>query len=541
MQYRPGFRTLIACCLVFNMSAYGAAAPVPTAIVETVHGRVQGILDEGISAYKGIRYGAPPVAGHRFLPPRQPADWNHVADATDYGASAIQMYDRFGESDLSRQLATVFTTQAEMKSDNEDSLFLNVWTPAPDDSKRPVMVWFHGGGYSYGSGSWPVYDGANLARKGDVVVVTVNHRLNVFGYLHLAGIGGDRYAHSGNAGMLDLVQSLEWVRDNIAGFGGDPDNVTIMGESGGGSKVSTLLAMPRANGLFHKAIIQSGPGLTGVPADKATENARAILNRLDIDESNLEALQHLPADRIMDAVSAASEAAGGGFQGLRLAPVVDGDVLPRHPFTPDAPDQSADIPLLIGWNKDEMTIFNTTSPWFGSLTDQQLSQRTQGMFGDLAGELLSAYRDQYPDYSPTYLFNMMMGDSRMFAGSVTLAERKVAQQGAPVYMYYLVWETPVGDGIFKSPHTLDIPFMFNNVDKAVALTGESTAARELEMQMSASWLSFARRGNPNNSTVPLWPRYDTENRATMLFDVDPRVEKDPKGTIRTLLGRSQNR
>ncbi|MBD3647982.1 MAG: carboxylesterase/lipase family protein, partial [Pseudomonadales bacterium] len=395
-----------------------------------------------------------------------------------------------------------------------------------------------GGGYAYGSGSWPVYDGTSLARKGDVVVVTVNHRLNVFGYLHLAEIAGEKYARSGNAGMLDLVLALEWIRDNIESFGGDPDNVTIMGESGGGSKVSTLLAMPGAKGLFDKAIIQSGPGLTATSAEQATENARAILAELDIDENNLDALATLPADTILEATRVASEKAGGGFGGLRLAPVIDGLSLLRHPFTPDAPIHSKNVPVMIGWNKDEMTIFNTTAPWFGTLTEQELAGRVTGMFGNNAADLLQAYRGMYPDYSPTYLFNMIMGDSRMFAGSVTLAERKVAQRGAPVYMYYLVWETPVGEGIFKSPHTLDMPFMFNNVDKATALTGESTEARKLEMQMSSAWIAFARNGNPNNSTVPHWPQYDANDRATMVFDVKPRVENDPKGSIRTLLERN---
>ncbi|MDZ7684283.1 MAG: carboxylesterase family protein [Gammaproteobacteria bacterium] len=309
---------VFASLLLFLLApcALAASAPVPTNIVATDAGRVQGLLDEGVSAFKGIRYGRPPVGELRFKPPQPAEPWDHVFDATDYGASAIQMYDRSGETVLARQIATVYTTQSEMKSDNEDSLFLNVWTPAPDERKRPVMVWFHGGGWSYGSGSWPVYDGASLARKGDVVVVTVNHRLNVFGYLNLAQAGGDAYAHSGNAGLLDMVLALEWVRENIAEFGVIPATSRIMGESGGGSKVSHLMATPAADGLFHKAIVQSGPGLTGISEDDALANADLILEELGIG-ADLERLQWIPADRISDAARRAEEKGGPSAPGTR--------------------------------------------------------------------------------------------------------------------------------------------------------------------------------------------------------------------------------
>ncbi|MEM7017166.1 MAG: carboxylesterase/lipase family protein [Pseudomonadota bacterium] len=510
--------------------AYSASLPTPTEIVTTNAGRVQGLLDNGISAFKGIPYGAPPVAELRFMPPKPVEKWNMLLDATSYGASAVQMYDRFGETEVSRQIATLFTTQSEMKTDNEDCLFLNIWTPAPDQKKRPVMIWFHGGGWSYGSGSWPVYDGVNLARKGDVVVVTVNHRLNVFGYLHLAEIGGDKYKNSGNAGLLDMVLSLEWVRDNIAAFGGDPNNVTIMGESGGGSKVSHLMATPRAKGLFHKAIIQSGPALEAVEADHAKKNTKAILAELNIDENNLAQLHTLHADVILKAAQAA-QAKNPGYNGLRFSPVIDGDSLPTHPFAPGAPKQSRDVPLMIGWNKDEMTIFNVSAPWFGQLTEEQLMQRAGFMFKDKAQELVSAYKAAHPDYSPSYLFSMMSGDQYMFVNSVIHAERKAAQGGAPAYMYYLLWDTPAADGIFKSTHTLEIPFMFNNVDRSQVLTGDNDEARALENQMASSWLAFAKTGNPSNDTIGQWPAYDAQQRATMVFDVKSRVENNPKGKL----------
>jgi para-nitrobenzyl esterase len=509
--------------------------PVVTKVVKTTNGSVQGLVKDGVQVLKGIRYGAPPVGPLRFMPPAKPKPWKGAADATEFGAPAIQMAPPISASpatDFGRQLATIYPTPAEIKIQNEDCLFLNVWTPALGGAtKRPVMVWIHGGGYAYGSGAWPIYDGANLARKGDVVVVTLNHRLNVFGYLYLGQLANDAYARSGNAGMLDLVAALEWVRDNIEAFGGDPGNVTIMGESGGGAKVSTLLAMPAAKGLFHRAIIQSGPGLRGVPKDSATRTAKGVLDELQIGAADTKALQCLPAEDILAAAFAAAAKAGGGPMGgmMRLAPVVDGVVLPSDPFTPAAPEISANVPILIGSNKDEMTLFTAAEPWFGTLTDAQLVERAKLIAGAKAEPLIAAFRKLHPDYSPTYLLNQVLTANTMFGGSITLAERKAAQNAAPAYMYYLIWETPVVNGLFKTPHTLDIPFMFDNVDKARVLVGPGPEPEALARQMSGAWLSFARTGNPN------WPPYTAERRATMLFDVHSRVADDPNAEIRKIL------
>jgi len=514
--------------------------------VKTTNGDVQGLVKDGVQVLKGIRYGAPPVGPLRFMPPAKPKPWKGAADATDFGAPAMQMAPPLSTSpatDFGRQLATIYPTPAEIKIQNEDCLFLNVWTPSlgggtpalGGPTKRPVMVWLHGGGYAYGSGAWPIYDGANLAKKGNVVVVTVNHRLNVFGYLYLGQLLNDAYAKSGNAGMLDLVAALEWVRDNIEAFGGDPGNVTIMGESGGGAKVSTLLAMPAARGLLHRAIIQSGPGLRGVPKDAATRTAKGVLDELHLDAADAKALQSLPAEDILAAAFAAAAKAGGPMGGMmRLAPVVDGVVLPSDPFTPAAPAISAGVPILIGSNKDEMTLFTAAEPWFPTLTDAQLMQRAKLMAGAKAEPLVAAFRKLYPSYSPTYLLNQVMTTS-MFGGSITLAERKAAQKAAPVYMYYLVWETPVANGLFKSPHTLDIPLMFDNVDKARVLVGPGPEPETLEKQMSDAWLAFARSGNPNAASIPEWPPYTAERRATMLFDVKSRVVDDPNAEIRRIL------
>ena len=518
--------------------------PVVTKVVKTTNGNVQGLVKDGVQVLKGIRYGAAPVGPLRFMPPQKPKPWKGVADATEFGAPAMQMATGAAASpatDFGRQLATIYTTPAEMKIQNEDCLFLNVWTPGlGGGARRPVMVWLHGGGFAYGSGAWPIYDGANLAKKGDVVVVTVNHRLNVFGYLYLAQIGqlgNDAYAKSGNAGMLDLVAALEWVRDNMEAFGGDPGNVTIMGESGGGAKVSTLLAMPAAKGLFHRAVIQSGPGLRGVPADAATRTAKGLLDELRVSTADIKALHCIPAEDILAAALAAAAKSGGGPMGgmMRLAPVVDTVVLPSDPFTPAAPAISANIPILIGSNKDEMTLFTAAEPWFFTLTDAQLMERAKAIAGAKAEPLIAAFRKLHPDYSPSYLLNQVLTANAMFAGSITLAERKAAQKGAPVYMYYLVWETPVANNLFKSPHTLDIPLMFDNVDKARVLVGPGPDPEALAMQMSDAWLAFARSGNPNAPSIPDWPPYTAERRATMLFDVRSRVADDPNAEVRKIL------
>jgi len=348
--------------------------------------------------------------------------------------------------------------------------------------------------------------------------------------------GNDAYEKSGNAGMLDLVAALEWVRDNIEAFGGDPGNVTIMGESGGGAKVSTLLAMPEAKGLFHRAIIQSGPGLRGVPKEAASRTAKGLLDELQVGAAGPKALQCLPAEDILAAAFAAAANAGGGPMAamMRVAPVVDGVVLPSDPFTPAAPPISAGVPILIGSNKDEMTLFTAAEPWFATLTDTQLMERAKPIAGARAEALVAAFRKLHPD-SPTYLLNQVMTATGMFAGSITLAERKAAQKAAPVYMYYLVWETPVANNLFKSPHTLDLPLMFDNVDKARVLVGPGPQPEALARQMSDAWLAFARTGNPNAASIPDWPAYTVDRRATMLFDVRSRVADDPNAEIRKIL------
>ena len=512
-----------------------AQVPDATSIVTTTAGKVQGLKDRGISTFKGIRYGKAPVGPLRFMPPEKPHPWAGIADATGFGAPAMQLYSPSGErtSDFTRQIQTIFPTQTEEKIDNEDCLFLNVWTPTADGKKRPVLVWFHGGGYNYGSGAWPVYDGRNLAAKGDMVVVTVNHRLNAFGYLYLADRFGRDFAASGNVGNLDLVASLQWVRDNIAAFGGDPANVTIAGESGGGSKVSTLLATPAANGLFQKAIIQSGPGVTGGKKEDAARFTDAILAQAGID--SVDKLRGAPADAILAAArTVMTRMASGGFgANPGFGPIVDGTVLPRDPFVPTAPAQSRDVPVMIGWNKDEMTLFTASMPWFGTLDAAGLDKMAAAM-GPQGPALIANYRKIEPGYDPTHLASRAM-TSRFIAGTYTLADRKAEQGGAPVYVYRLAYETPVNGGALKTPHTLDLPFMFDNVEMSRVLVGPGPAPQRLADMMSDAWIAFAHTGIPASPLLPTWTAYTPGKRAVMQFDVKPRIVDDPEAGMRTIM------
>lgn len=511
------------------------SAPKASAVVTTSAGKVQGLMDRGISAYKGIRYAAPPVAELRFMPPQPPKSWSHIEDATALGAPCMQMYSPGGprQSDFSIEMQAVFPTGPETRQDNEDCLFLNVWTPAADGKKRPVLFWIHGGGHAYGSGGWPAYDGRNLAEKGDVVVITVNHRLNAFGYMAL----GDRFPEFksvANVGDLDLVAALKWVQANAVAFGGDPGNVTIMGESGGGAKVSHLLAMPSAAGLFHKAVIQSGPGVT---SGKQTANAALAAKVLDrIGVKTLADLRAADPHALVEATRTEMNA-GGGYRmgGPNFGPVVDGAVLPRDPFAPTAPEVSRMVPIMIGWNKDEMTIFNAAQPWFGAIDFAALDKMAP-MFGPGAADLIALYRKEHPDYSASHIANLAMG-ARFVQGTYILADRKAEQKGAPVFVYRLTYETKVQGGLYKTPHTLDIPFMFNNVDKARVLVGPGSDPEKLAAMMSDAWLAFARTGKPSSPLLPAWPAYDTKTRRVMQFDVTPNVADDPEKGARELLSR----
>jgi para-nitrobenzyl esterase len=523
-----------------------ALADTPTAsrVVKTSNGPVQGLIENGVQTFKGLRYAAPPLGPLRFLPAQKPKPWTEVADATRLGAASMQL--RTGGSAVSypgnvgQALGQLFTPPDDIARQEEDCMFLNVWTPQLGGSKkRPVMVWFHGGGFNYGSGSWPAYDGHNLASRHDVVVVTVNHRLNAFGYLYLGEVAGEAYATSGNAGQQDLIAVLEWVRDNIAEFGGDAGNVTIFGQSGGGGKVSALLAMPAAKGLFHRAIIESGPGIRGVPKENATGVTKAVLSELGIAPGDIKSLQSVPADKLAKAAAAmqAKLGGGGGIGTLRFAPVVDGIALPSHPFDPVAPAITARVPIMIGCTKDEQTLYNVGQPWWGKLTDAELSEKAKTIpgVGDKAEALIAAFRKLRPGDSPSYLYTDVASSTFAFANSVRLAERKAALKAAPAYFYVFQWGAPADNGILRAPHTMEIPFAFDNVEKGPLLLGSDPQMQTLAKVVSETWVAFARTGNPNHSSLPHWPAYDAEKRATMTFNTPCKVVNDLDGEVRKIL------
>jgi para-nitrobenzyl esterase len=517
-----------------------ADTPGNDPVAETTSGKVRGRAIDVIKVFLGVPYGAPTDGENRFMAPRVPQPWPGIRNALEFGPIAPQ---RNPKSTAATLAASIYAPGKPFSMfmipnvpDREDCLVLDVYTPGLNDRcKRPVMVWLHGGGFAQGAASTAVYNGMNLARRCEVVVVGVNHRLNALGYTYLRDLGGDEFADAGNAGMLDIVRALHWVRDNISTFGGDPTNVMIFGESGGGAKVSTLLAMPSAKGLFHRAAIQSGPGLKMMEPDRATKVAEMLLTELGLNAKQVRKLQEVPLKQLLEAhfaVLAKMPAAGRGpRQGF--APVVDGKALPRHPFHPDAPPISAGVPIVIGYNRTEATFFLASDPSAPRMKDADLEKRTKAVFGDAAPRVVELYRKLHPGLSPYDLFVLMSTDNSMGVNSIRLAERKAAQGNAPVYLYNFNWETPVAG--LKSPHTLEIPFVFNNLAIAKPLVGESASARALAERVCDSWAGFARTGNPSVITLPKWLPYTEKDRYTMVFNNESKVEKDPIREKRLLL------
>ena len=536
MDRLKGNYSVIGFCLVSLLFAsvfWGCASDRATLesnstepVVDTSNGPIRGSAEaEGVYAFKGVRYAAAPVGKLRFKPPVPPEPWTEIADATQYGNRAMQGSGAPGAA-------------TDMPEISEDCLFLNVWTPGLDDRRRPVMVWLHGGGFSSGSGGDVFCEGENLSRKRDVVVVTINHRLNVFGFLQLGEVWGPDYRSSGQAGMLDIVMSLEWVRDNIASFGGNPDNVTIFGESGGGRKVAMLMAMDPAKGLFHRAIVQSGSGLDAPSKSDAVALGRDLLEKLEISEGDVEALAGVDAQKIFDSQPSAPRPSTPGMLTLPVAgfvPCIDGVALKRKPFIPDAPMISADVPLLIGSNKDEMTIFRASDPKFGTQTDDEFVAYVRESLPQRADSLIPVLRDTFPDYSPSDLIVAAETLKGYWVATILQAERKFRQGAAPVYVYLLAWETRADEGRLRAHHALDVPLVFGNIENMRSMVGPGPEPQHISDVMSAAWVAFARNGNPNTDALPDWPAYDLGRRATMIFDDKSYVQEDPYSEIRRIL------
>ena len=493
-------------------------------IVETAAGRIRGTEERGVGVFKGIPYAAPPLGELRFRPPRKVEPWSGISDALAYGNMATQAENVFA---LPPDLLELFTLGGR-ETTSEDCLYLNVWTSGLGGAKKPVMFWCHGGGFLVGSGSSPWSAGANLCRLDEVVVVSFNHRLGALGYLHLEDIAED-FGGAGTAGMMDIVAALEWVRDNIAAFGGDPGNVTIFGESGGGAKVSVLMALPSAKSLFHKAIIQSGPAVQMANREDGTNTARQVLAELGLNAKAAGDLRKLPAAKILEAQNTVqakvSRAAFADRRRFGFNPVIDGKVFPGGPFAPEAPAVSAEVPLMIGSNKDEMTLFLGHMPWVTGATFDNLPEAMESYLGARAKEVIASYRKAQPKLDAAAIGLAIVGDLGIRMLSLQIAERKMAQKAADVFVYLFAWETPVLGGRLRSCHTLEIPFVFSNLDTAV-LTGDDPARLPLGDRMSRAWIAFARNGNPG------WSPYSTAARPTMIFDTASRVENDPFGIER---------
>jgi para-nitrobenzyl esterase len=496
-------------------SARGAAkVDASASVVTTNAGKIRGAMQDKVHAFKGVPYGASTEGAGRFMPPSKPQPWTSVRDALEVGPASPQVPSNLIPESMAQQ-------PKGDGSGTEDCLHLNLWTPGLGGGKRPVMVWFHGGGFSAGSGNWNMYNGGNLAAKQDVVVITVNHRLNVFGYLYLAELGGEKFARSSNVGMLDCIAALEWVRDNISAFGGDPNNVTIFGQSGGGGKVSTLLAMPQAKGLFHRAIAMSGSAVKKVPRDRATKGAEAFMAKLGLKPNQLDELQKMPQAQLLGAMR--------GVQGLQLSPVVDGHSLPADPFDPVAPAITAHVPLMIGSTETEVTWNNSVV--YDPLDDAALHNRIKSSLridDAAADKLIGVYERGRPRASNLDLFFIMSTDVSNFrTGTDTEAERKSELKGAPVYKYYFQWYSPVREGKLRSYHTLDIPFVMQNVEIAQSMVGSGPERQPLADKMSGAWAAFARTGNPNHKGIPKWEPFRENTRATMIWNNECKAVNDP--------------
>jgi para-nitrobenzyl esterase len=486
--------------------------------VETTTGVVRGMANTGIKIFRGIPYGADTSGPNRFMAPRKPAAWTGVRSCIGYGPISPQTASGF-RSDYSQLIQ--WDKHIGTGGMSEDCLSLNVWTPGVhDNAKRAVLVSFHGGGWATGSGNGPMYDGGQLALLGDVVVVTVNHRLASFGYTHLAALGAPaEFASAGVCGVMDMVASLAWVRDNIAAFGGDPSRVLIFGQSGGGSKTSTLLGTPAAKGLFHRAIVQSGSTLRLADEAAAAKSAELLLQKLEIPKSRIADIRRVPWEQLLEAQTQATGAA--------FTPVMDGKYLPHHPFDPAAPAESRDVPVIISTTLEDaalrLTNFDLTNPDLVSL----LNERFHGK----ASEILDLYKPVVGSRTPYLVQAQVFTDTQVRSRAIAQAERKAAQGGAPAYMYLWAWATPAFDGKLGAVHGHDVDASFNLYRNGICGTGEKTG-RALAKRLASTFVAFAKTGKPDNDQIPLWPAYDARTRATMIFDANTRVDNDPRSAIR---------
>jgi para-nitrobenzyl esterase len=486
------------------------------AVASTKYGKVRGYIDDGIFAYKGIPY----AKAERFMPPKVPEIWDETRQCQIFGPQAMQPTAQNWERQSEFNFGFQFNREP---MDEKESFVLNVWSPGINDGKkRPVWVWIHGGGYFAGSANQlPFFDGASMSKKGDIVVVSINHRLNVLGYLDLRFLG-DKYSESVNLGMQDIVKSLEWVRDNISNFGGDPNTVTINGQSGGGGKVSTLMAMPSAAGLFQRAIVQSGSTVTLQPQVNATAFGKAFAAALGVTPSNTEKLDEFSYEELLEAGSVATRVLNStkqksSEQNFRIgySPTVDGKYVVQNPFDPEPAPFAKDVAMLIGSDLNEFTYFNRNL-----ITKKTLSE-VREIIGERFGsenvdKYISLYKKAYPNSTEPH--EMLGFDIFFRSGVLKQAAAKNNQGGAPAYTYLFTWKSPVNDCSLGACHGMELPFMFNNIEMARTMTGGTKEAYSLADKISSAWINFVKTGNPNTKNLPKWEPYTSDGGATMKFD-----------------------
>ena len=503
------------------------------AIAATQYGRVRGFILRGIYHFRGIPYGAPTGGENRFMPPREPEPWDGVRLALNYGDMAPQeiTYDKSPES------TSGFVDNWNFFKASEDCLRLNVWTPGiADGGKRPVLVYFHGGGFFNGSAlEQDGYGGENLARYGDVVVCSVNHRLNAFGYTDLAKVGGEKYIHSGNVGILDLIAALQWVHNNISNFGGDPGNVTIMGQSGGGSKVSIVASMPAAKGLVHKAVALSGNTTRATGKEYAEDLGEFIVKKAGLKPSEIDRLQEMPWE---DYYKLANEAAAeynsthtvsgrGGF-----SPVGDGIDITDGEFFDPADSRIPDIPMLYCTVKHERNP-DRNEPELEDITIDGVIERLSGTYHEHTREVVEAYAATFPECRPIEIWALLTG----VRTNVVRSANTKSRQESPVYMAWFGWQPPLFDGRLRSFHCIDICFWLHNTDLMVTHTGGGKRPRDLSDKMSDALVAFMKTGNPNCKSLPSWPQYTPEKGEVMVLDDHCEVMNDPDRPARQVIER----
>lgn len=518
-------RNLLASGLVLASTACAgksiSSGHVGEPLVETAQGKVRGgVGASGVLTFKGMRYAAAATGPLRFMPPAPPPSWAGVRDALAFGDQSPQAKGRLADARVPM---------------SDDCLRVNVFTPGLGQNRRPVMLWFHGGGFEAGVGSQPLYDGARLARRGDVVVVTINHRLNVFGHCYLGALLGEDFQQSGNVGYLDLIAAMKWVRENIAAFGGDPGNVTIFGQSGGGRKVSLCYAGKEAQGLFHKGVVQSGSHLRIQTPEQASRLAESLLSELGLAKADARRLQSLDVETL-----SAAQRKVIGAAGARFSPMLDGRSFMAHPFLPAAPAISNHLPMMLGTNRTELTNQMGNEPGIFDMTEGQAKERLKAFIneGDIS-EAWQVFQASRPQANPSEVFFTIASARGYCRDQTIMAEQRVKAGGAgKTYVYRLMWRQPVEGGRRVSQHSLDLPFVFDNVEAGANMTGPETAStRAMVENMAGSWLAFARTGDPNNSAIPKWAPYDLARRNTMMFDTPSAAIDDPHKAEREFMAR----